>query len=165
MYPPLIPVLNYWIIIIVLMNCSECDLMWLYMYSACIMWGIREQQFWLLLLLYTFTLSGYMLLVWMKMFLFLDLINKNVEWIFFNPLSPSIHIQILQTDLHTFPWWMSRENLMIFYRSRHFLLGDHFINSHQLSLDNVWILSGEKWSWSLLVLKGLSDCFILFCTS
>ena len=54
-----------------------------------------------------------MLLIWMKMFLFLDLINKNVEWIFFNPLSPSIHIQILQTDLHTFPWRISRENLMI----------------------------------------------------
>ena len=40
-------------------------------------------------------------------------------------------------------------------RSRHFYLGDHFINSHNLSVDNVWILLGENWSWSLLVLKGL----------
>ena len=41
-------------------------------------------------------------------------------------------------------------------RSRHFLLCDHFINSHNLSLDSVWILFGEIWSWSLLGLKGLT---------
>ena len=40
-------------------------------------------------------------------------------------------------------------------RSKNFLLGDHFINSHNLSFDNVWILSGENWCWSLLGLKGL----------
>ena len=28
------------------------------------------------------------------------------------PLSPNIHIQILQTDLHTFPSWMSWKNLI-----------------------------------------------------
>ena len=28
------------------------------------------------------------------------------------PLSPNTHIQILQTDLHTFPSWMSWENLI-----------------------------------------------------
>ena len=28
------------------------------------------------------------------------------------PLSPNIHIQILQTDLYTFPSWMSWENLI-----------------------------------------------------
>ena len=28
-------------------------------------------------------------------------------------LNPSIHIQVLQTDLHTFPERMSRENLII----------------------------------------------------
>ena len=27
-------------------------------------------------------------------------------------LSPNIHIQILQTDLHTFPWRISWENLV-----------------------------------------------------
>ena len=41
-------------------------------------------------------------------------------------------------------------------RSRHFYLGDHFINSHNLSVDNVWILLGQNWSWSLLGLKGLT---------
>ena len=31
---------------------------------------------------------------------------------FLNPLSPNIHIQILQTDLYTFPSRISRENLI-----------------------------------------------------
>ena len=30
-------------------------------------------------------------------------ISSNTAHIAFNPLSPNIHIQILQTDLHTFP--------------------------------------------------------------
>ena len=34
-------------------------------------------------------------------------------------------------------------------------MGDHFINSHNLSVDNVWILLGENSSWSLLGLKRL----------
>ena len=34
----------------------------------------------------------------------------NTETI--NPLSPNIHIQILQTDLQTFSSWMSWENLI-----------------------------------------------------
>ena len=34
-------------------------------------------------------------------------------------------------------------------------MGNHFINSHNLSLDSVWILLGENLSWSLLGLKGL----------
>ena len=29
-----------------------------------------------------------------------------------NPFSPNIHIQILQTDLYTFPYRMSKENLI-----------------------------------------------------
>ena len=29
-----------------------------------------------------------------------------------NPFSPNIHIQILQTDLHTFPLRISQENLI-----------------------------------------------------
>ena len=45
-------------------------------------------------------------------------------------------------------------------RSRHFLSGDHFINSHNLSLDSVWILLGENWSWSLLGLKGLKQYWL-----
>ena len=31
------------------------------------------------------------------------IIKVNPVHVVFNPLSPSIHIQILQTDLHTFP--------------------------------------------------------------
>ena len=40
-----------------------------------------------------------------------------------NPLSPNIHIQILQTDLHTFSWRTSWENLVkdqIFFYLRSF---------------------------------------------
>ena len=36
----------------------------------------------------------------------------TTQWILFNPLSPNIHIQILQTDLHTFPYRMCKENLI-----------------------------------------------------
>ena len=41
-------------------------------------------------------------------------------------------------------------------RSEHFLSDDHFINSHNLSLDSVWILLGENSFWSLLGLEGLT---------
>ena len=46
------------------------------------------------------------------------------------PLSPDIHIQILQTDLHTFP---HKDKLREFdERSKHFLLDDNFIDSKNL---------------------------------
>ena len=35
------------------------------------------------------------------------------------------------------------------------------INSHNLSVDNVWILLGENWCWSLLGLKGLTIMMIV----
>ena len=38
--------------------------------------------------------------------------NFQINNKFINPLSPDIHLQILQTDLHTFPLRMSRENLI-----------------------------------------------------
>ena len=47
-----------------------------------------------------------------------------------NPLSPNIHIQILQTGLHTFS--LKNELREFDERSRFFLIGDHFINSHNL---------------------------------
>ena len=47
-----------------------------------------------------------------------------------NPLSPNIHMQILQTDLHTFPSRISWENLI--KDQGIFPLGDHFINSRNL---------------------------------
>ena len=44
-----------------------------------------------------------------------------------NPLSPNIHIQILQTGLY-----ITLKNKLGEFgrRFKHFLLGDHFINSH-----------------------------------
>ena len=40
------------------------------------------------------------------------LLYGAISLLTFNPLSPSIHIQLLQTDLHTFPYRMSLENLI-----------------------------------------------------
>ena len=57
-------------------------------------------------------------------------INRSHNFFSFNPLSPNIHIQILQTGLYTFPY---KDKLREFdKRSRHFLLGDHFMNSYNL---------------------------------
>ena len=69
-----------------------------------------------------------------------------------SPLSPNIQMQILQTDLYTFPLRISWENW----------INDHGILSLviilliliTLSIENVWILLGKNWCWSLLVLKG-----------
>ena len=77
------------------------------------------------------------------------------SWSLLNPLSPYIHIQILQTDLHTSPLRISWENL----------IKDHGIFSMviilliliTLSLDSVWILLRENWCWSLLALEGLKE--------
>ena len=63
-------------------------------------------------------------------------------------------MQILQTDLYTFPLRISWEDV----------IKDHDMLSLviilliliTLSLDNVWILLGENWCWSLLALKGLT---------
>ena len=72
-----------------------------------------------------------------------------------NPLSPNIHTQILQTDLHTFPLRISWENLIkghgIFSKMIILLI------RRTLSLDSVWILLGENCCWSLLELKGLTE--------
>ena len=64
-------------------------------------------------------------------------------WSFINPSSPNINIQILQTDLHTFPLRISWKNL----------INDQVIFSLVIiillilltfSLDNVWKLLGEN---------------------
>ena len=76
-----------------------------------------------------------------------------------NPLSPNIHLQILQTDLYTFPLRISLENLIkdqsIF--SWVIILLILIASSH----DHVWISLGENCCWSLLELKGL----IATCTN
>ena len=71
-----------------------------------------------------------------------------------NPLSPNIHIQILQTNLHTFPLRITWENLI--KDQGIFPLVIILLILITLSLDNVWILLGENCFWSLLALKGLS---------
>ena len=82
-----------------------------------------------------------------KSFILIKTHNVMLVQLGVNPLSPNIHIQILQTDLHTFPLGISLENL----------IKDHGIFSLviilliliTLSLDNVWILLGENCCWSL----------------
>ena len=64
-------------------------------------------------------------------------------------------MQILQTDLYTFPLRISWEPDVI---KDHDMLSLVIILLIliTLSLDNVWILLGENWCWSLLALKGLT---------
>ena len=75
-----------------------------------------------------------------------------------NPLSPNIHIQILQTDLHTSPLTISWENLI--KDQSIFSIVIILLILITLSLDSVWML-GETCCWSLLALKGLTS----FCYS
>ena len=70
-----------------------------------------------------------------------------------NPLSPRIHIQILQTDRHTFPLRTGWENLIKHQGIFSFVIIFYILTT--LSLDNVWTLLGENCCWSLLGLKGL----------
>ena len=74
---------------------------------------------------------------------------------FLNPLSPSIHKQILQSDLHTFPLRISWENLIKHQDVFSFVIIFYILTT--LSLDNVWRLLGENCCWSLLGLKGLME--------
>ena len=56
--------------------------------------------------------------------------SRLITIYFLNPLSPNIHIQTLETGLYTIPY---KDKLRAFdKRSKYFLLGDHFINSHNL---------------------------------
>ena len=52
-------------------------------------------------------------------------------------------MQILQTDLHTFPKELV-ERICSKIKVLIFLLGDHFIDSHNLSLYSVWIIARRK---------------------
>ena len=74
-------------------------------------------------------------------------------FILVNPLSSKIHIQILQTDLHTFPYRISWENLFKDQSIFPYVM----ILSILLTffLDYVLMLRGENRCWSLLRLKGL----------
>ena len=88
-----------------------------------------------------------------------DIVFKHCMWILRpNTLSPDIHIQILQTDLHTFPWRISRENLI----EDQSIFPEVIIvlNLITVSFDNVLILFGQNWCWSLLGLKVLKGSSI-----
>ena len=71
-----------------------------------------------------------------------------------NPLSPNIHIQILQTDLHTFPLRISWENL-VKDQIIIFLFVIILLILIDFAHDSLWISLGENWFWALLGLKGL----------
>ena len=78
--------------------------------------------------------------------------DKYLKWMY-NPLSPKIHIQILQTDLNTFPYWISWENL--FKDQRIFSEVIILFILINFSFNNVLTLLGEIWCWPLLGPKGL----------
>ena len=70
-----------------------------------------------------------------------DIVFKHCMWIWrLNPLSSNIYIQILQTDLHTFPWRISWENLI-----------------EDQSIFPEVIIVWRNWCWSLLELKVLKS--------
>ena len=68
-----------------------------------------------------------------------------------NPLRPTIHIEILHIELHTFPYRASWENL----KKDHSIFPQMIILSILItsSLDNVLVLWGENWPWSPLGFK------------
>ena len=81
-----------------------------------------------------------------------------------NPLSLNIHLQILQSNLYTFPLRISCENLI--KDQGIFSLVIILLILITLFLDNVWILLGENWCWSLLGPKGLkNECSTQYCLS
>ena len=81
----------------------------------------------------------------------LGIIRMQQCWTY--PLSPSIQIQILCTSIHKLPYRISWENLIKDQSiSPLFII---FLILPTFSLDDVLILFGETWFWSLLGLKGL----------
>ena len=73
---------------------------------------------------------------------------------FFDPLSPSIPVQILQTVLNTFP----KECLENLIKDLcNFPLLITLIILTTISLENVFKLLGENWWWSNLRFTGLSS--------
>ena len=70
----------------------------------------------------------------------------------FNPLSPNfIQIEILQTDLHTFPSRIGSENLFVDQSTAHQVIILFILTA--VSLDYVLTLLRENWLWSLLGLE------------
>ena len=79
--------------------------------------------------------------------------SKRMQQCLTYPLSPNIQIQILCTSVHKLPYRISWENLIKDQSiSPLFII---FLILPTFSLDDVLILFGETWFWSLLGLKGL----------
>ena len=84
----------------------------------------------------------------------------SLQWVCRNPLSPNSSIQILHTDLYTFPYWTTWENL----KNGQSIFPLAIILSILLtySLDWVLMMLGENnyWCLSPLALKRLRkfDC-------
>ena len=64
--------------------------------------------------------------------------------------APNIHMQILQTDIHTVP---QREIESLIKDQSNFSLVIIWLILLIISLDNMWILLGENWCWSPLGFK------------
>ena len=73
------------------------------------------------------------------------------------PLSPKIHIQIFHADIHTFSLEISWESLTKDQSNLSLVI--IWLILVTISLDNIRILLGENWCWSLLGLKGLKPPF------
>lgn len=67
----------------------------------------------------------------------------DLEFVALLNTEPLFQPQHLQTELHK--------------GSKHFLFADHFVNFHNLSLENVWITLGENCCWPLLGLKRVNE--------
>ena len=80
------------------------------------------------------------------------IVGENSKLNLYLPFKP----QYPHTNSPNWSFYISLRNKLRAFgrRSKPFLLGDHFINSHN---HNIWILLGENWSWSQLGLKGLSS--------
>ena len=76
-----------------------------------------------------------------------------------NHLRPNIQIQILQTDLHIFPYRISWANLFVDQGFSHQVM--ILLTLTTFSLNYLLMLFGENWLWSLLGPKGLSSLFFL----
>ena len=77
----------------------------------------------------------------------------------FHHLSSNIHIQILQTCVHTFSSWINEEKLIKDQST--FPMMIILLILITFCLDDVFVMLGENWYWSLMGLKGL----IRMCTS
>ena len=72
-----------------------------------------------------------------------------------NPFSSNSCIQILQTDLYTFPYWISWENLKNYQGIFPLVIILSILMTSSLDCVLIWL--GENWCLSLLALNGLNS--------